>query len=210
MNREPLEIEVKFHINAIAEIRDKIVNLGALSQGRCFETNIRFEDEHHRLIRRRALLRLRKDRKTTLTFKSEVPDDGHQFKICNELEVEVNDFDTMHQILESIGFHGEQVYEKWRETFILDDATLCIDTLPIGSFLEIEGTGAAIKPIAKNLGLRWEDRILINYLALFEIIKQGAKLTFKDMTFDNFKNTDIDIDNYLRDRGVSLSNNRNC
>lgn len=193
---EPLEIEVKFHINNIDRIRKRIIDLGAQSQGRCFETNIRFEDDKNSLIRRRALLRLRKDKKTTLTFKSEHPDGENQFKIFKELEVEVNDFSVMQQILESIGFHREQVYEKWRETFMLNKTVLCIDTLPFGSFIEIEGTGETIKPVSEKLRLKWEERILLNYLALFEIIKQKSGLNFKDVMFDNFKNTEIDLKDY--------------
>ncbi len=99
----------------------------------------------------------------------------------------------MQQILESIGFHREQVYEKWRETFMLNKTVICIDTLPFGSFIEIEGTGETIEPISDGLGLKWKERILLNYLALFEIIKQKSGLNFKDATFDNFKNTKIDL-----------------
>ena len=194
---EPLEIEVKFHINNIDRIRKRIMDLGAQSQGRCFETNIRFEDDKNSLIRRRALLRLRKDKKTTLTFKSEHPDGENQFKIFKELEVEVSDFSMMQQILESIGFHREQVYEKWRETFMVNKTVICIDTLPFGSFIEIEGTGETIEPISDGLGLKWKERILLNYLALFEIIKQKSGLNFKDPTFDNFKNTRIDLKDYF-------------
>lgn len=67
---EPLEVEVKFYIPDISPIRNRILELGAVSTGQVFESNIRFEDENKTLMKKKFLLRLRKDSKTTLTFKS--------------------------------------------------------------------------------------------------------------------------------------------
>lgn len=65
-----LETEVKFFIDNRPRILRAIIELDAQSQGRWFETNLCFEDPHKSLRRRKALLRLRQARKTTLTFKS--------------------------------------------------------------------------------------------------------------------------------------------
>jgi adenylate cyclase class 2 len=193
---QPLEIEVKFYLADAGIIRNRIMELGARRIGRAFETNIRFEDANQSLIRQKSILRLRKDAKTRLTFKSKPCLDDKEFKILKELEVEVSDFDTMKHILESIGFHKEQIYEKWRETFILNGTTLCIDTLPYGDFLEIEGEKHDIKTLSVGIGLEWDKRILTNYLQLFEIIRDKLDLPFSDVTFDNFKNIRIDFQQY--------------
>jgi len=181
----------------VEAIHSRIMKLGAQRLGRAFETNIRFEDANNSLIKQKSLLRLRKDTKTRLTFKSEPRSEDHEFKILKELEVEVSDFHIMKQILESIGFHKEQTYEKWRETFILNRTILCIDTLPYGDFLEIEGEKHNIKEISGSIGLEWSKRILTNYLHLFQIIKDKSDLPFSDVTFDNFKNIRIDCKQYL-------------
>ena len=68
-----LETEVKFYLPDIDLIRTRIVDLGAVFKRRTFETNIRFEDAEKSLIQKKSLLRLRKDKKITLTFKSEPP-----------------------------------------------------------------------------------------------------------------------------------------
>ena len=115
-----LEIEVKFYLADLEGIRNKILKLGAKSKGRLFETNIRYEDKINSLIKKKSLLRLRQDEKATFTLKSSPPVKSKDYKIVNELEVEVSDFATMDQILKTLGFHPEQKYEKWRETFILD------------------------------------------------------------------------------------------
>jgi len=178
-------------------IRDRIIELGAVSRGRAFETNVRFDDADNSLIQKKSLLRLRQDKKIILTFKSETPFKDDQFKILRELEVEVSDFITTKHILESLGFREEQVYEKWRETFVLHSANLCLDTMPYGNFIEIEGQKEDIKKLASQIGLKWEKRILLNYLAIFDVIKQKSNLSFYDVTFSNFINIRFDLAKYL-------------
>ena len=194
---ENLEIEVKFYLPDMDAIRDRILESGAVSIGRVFETNLRFDDANNSLIEKKSLLRLRRDTKTILTFKSEPPFKNDQFKILKELEVEVSDFTTMKHILESLGFREEQVYEKWRETFLLNNTNLCLDTMPYGDFLEIEGQKQDIKELASRIGLKWQKRILFNYLEIFDIIRQKSNLPFYDVTFSNFINIRFDLAKYL-------------
>jgi adenylate cyclase class 2 len=111
--------------------------------------------------------------------------------------MEVDDFDTCRTILEGLGFHPAQTYEKWRETFTLRDTKLLIDTMPYGVFLEIEGDKSGIRNMADQLALKWKERIVLNYLEIFEIIRREEGLPFNDVTFDNFGQTRIDIKAYL-------------
>lgn len=194
---EYLETEVKFYLPNLDRIKTRMVELGAVFKDRTFETNVRFEDAEKSLIQKKSLLRLRKDKKITLTFKSEPPNQDNQFKILQEFEVEVSDFDTMEHILKSLGFKAEQVYEKWRETYVFGDTHLLLDTMPYGDFLEIEGKKESIKQLALQIGLLWEKRILLNYLAIFDILKRRLNLSFYDVTFGNFSNVRFDMAQYL-------------
>jgi adenylate cyclase class 2 len=194
---EPLEIEVKFFLKKRMAVRSQILKLGARSLGRFFEKNIRFENENNSFGRKNSLLRLRQDQKTTLTFKSESADTDRQFKIHKELEVEISDFGSMVQILECAGFHQAQMYEKWRETLVLNNTSFCLDTMPFGEFLEVEGTKSEIIKWTNKIGLQWGKRILLNYLTMFRMIKEKEKLTFSDITFQNFKTSRIDPEKYL-------------
>jgi len=157
------------------------------------------------MIRNKQLLRLRHDGKTTLTFKTKPSQKDHgknqaknhpqkngRFKVQRELEVEVDDFDTMDAILGLLGFQKEQIYEKWRETFTIGETLFCLDSMPYGDFLEIEGERDAIVKYSDKIGFLEKDRILDNYLGLFEKVKEKFDLTFSDVTFNNFKNLDID------------------
>jgi adenylate cyclase, class 2 len=190
-----LEIEVKFYVPDIDAIRTRIRSLGADSKGGGFETNIRFDDEGMRLTRGKKLLRLRQDTRCRLTVKS-LPDDpgdaDTEFKIFRELEVDVSDSQTMIAILEQLGFYPRQVYEKQRETYFFNDTELCLDTLPFGHFLEIEGGKDDIRKAAEAIGLNWEKRITANYLSMFASLQQQLNLPFEDVTFENFEKVEID------------------
>jgi len=192
---EPLEIEVKFPVADAPALREKITASGAVSTGRHFEVNVLFDDAAGSLRRADCLLRLRQDARTTLTFKSTSEERDRQFKIHREREVRVSDFDSMEQILSSLGFHRRQVYEKWRETFRLDETVLCLDQMPFGDYLEIEGPKAAIRRVASNLGLNWNRRIIRNYLEMFSLLRDHLQLPFTDITFQNFENVTVRIDN---------------
>ncbi len=193
---EHYETEVKFLITDAVSHRKNLISLGAVTCGNFFETNIRFDDKNKSLFKNKSLLRLRKDTKATLTYKSRPPVKDNRFKIMKELEVEVSDFSIAGQILESLGFNREQIYEKWRETLTIGSTCFCIDKMPYGDFLEIEGEKEEIIKYSSLLGLDWEKRILLNYIELFDILKKSLDLPFSDITFDNFKNVGIDFSGY--------------
>lgn len=193
LSTDPIETEVKFHLTDPAAMRTRLTALGARSLGRSHERNIRFEDEGRNLIRRNCLLRLRRDRKTTLTFKSPPADADPAFKQLVELEAEIADFDAMQRILAALGYHPEQTYEKRRETLVLERTTFCLDALPFGDFLEIEGTKDAILDVAGRLELDWRKRIVLNYLEIFDLVRTRHNLPFRDVTFDNFAASAVQI-----------------
>ena len=64
---------------------------------------------------------------------------------------------------------------------------ICLDTMPFGDFLEIEGKKEQIRMVADKIGLIWEEKIRSNYLALFEKVREGLDLSFSDITFQNFE-----------------------
>ena len=194
---EKLETEIKFYLSDNQTIRKCISDLGARCRGKFFERNLRFEDKQKTLKKKKVLLRLRRDKTTTLTIKSPLAKCDNEFKKMKELEVQVSDFNTMNHMLQTLGFHCEQIYEKWRETFVLNKTLFCLDSMPFGKFLEIEGQEADIQKYVSRLGLQWNKRILLNYLEIFDILKSNEKLDFNDVTFDNFENIEADYTDYL-------------
>ena len=189
-----LEIEVKFFLVESNAIRRKILALGGIPAGCGPESNARYDTPCASLLARETLLRLRRDARITLTYKGPPGHADPHFKVMRELEVQVADFDAMHAILEALGFRRVQVYEKRRETFCLGNLLLCLDTMPFGDFLELEGERPRIRQAADALGLVWSERLLANYLQIFEWVKTAWRLDFNDVTFANFRRHPIEAD----------------
>lgn len=195
-----LEVEVKFLVDDLAGMRQRVVAAGGvLHRGRVYERNIRYDNAWQGLARQDKLLRLRQDSRNVITFKGPAQNvDVAQVKIREELEIEVNDFDTAAAILHKLGFEAVQVYEKYRETFQLGPVELVLDEMPFGNFLELEGEEGEIIAAAHRLGLDWNQRILANYLYLLALVNQHYGLEIADLTFANFAHLTISIANVLQ------------
>jgi adenylate cyclase, class 2 len=198
LNHPSLEIEVKFHLNDPEDVRRRLIGLGAAAADPVFETNACYENPARSLQRDGCLLRLRQDRSCRLTYKCPPEESNSEYKVFHEFEVTVSDPHGMNAILNAIGFQTVQRYEKWRESFSLGEARVCVDTMPYGCFLEIEGPPTIIRKTAQNLGLEWEARILTSYLSIFQFLRHKYQLTFKDVTFNNFASFPLDIRDCLR------------
>jgi adenylate cyclase class 2 len=190
---ENIEIEIKFHLENPGATRTAIIALGAVSLGRAFESNHVLDNRGRTLFQNRSLLRLRQADRAWLTFKSPPSAPDREFKIRPELEVQVADFTTTRKIMQKLGFTTVRIYEKWRETFELGGTHFCIDALPYGDFLEIEGTAENIPVLSEKLGFAWERRSLLNYHELFELVKAEHLLPFADITFSNFEGIPVDM-----------------
>jgi adenylate cyclase class 2 len=195
MSDGDLEIEVKFLVADLEGLRQRLAGIGAeQKKPRTYEKNIRFDTQWQSLMLQGKLLRLRQDTAAWITFKGEL-EESHpsEARIREELEIEVESFDTAKAILEKVGFEAQQVYEKYRQTFQLGDVEVVLDELPYGNFVEIEGEDGAIRKAAERLDLNWTKRILKNYLAIMQDLKEYHQLTFDDLTFDNFSDQQAQI-----------------
>jgi adenylate cyclase class 2 len=205
---EHLEIEVKFLLSDRNRFRRILHQAGAMEiSPRTYEKNIRFDTPWQGLLLQGKLLRLRHDVLSRLTFKGESPKDiDSEARVREELEVTVDDFDIMTLILERVGFEQTQIYEKYRETFRLDEVEIVIDEMPFGDFVELEGNDSDLKTAASKLRLDWNQRILANYLALMDKVKRIYNLPFNDLTFENFDGVDISLADLFKAGGSASLN----
>lgn len=148
-----LETELKFMDADHAALRARLAALGATPHGAGFESNVVYDDPEGGLRARGMLLRLRQFRgRHILTAKSPVSATGLA-KVCREDETEVADGRAAADILAALGLCPALRYEKLRETWSLMGCEVCLDTLPFGSFAEIEGPEQDILACAAALGL---------------------------------------------------------
>lgn len=198
-SREQLEVEVKFLVRDLTAVRRRLLDLGAtVTKERVFERNLRFDTSGQSLRSQDKLLRLRQDTAVTVTFKGMTDAQaGSEARVREELEFEADDFDIVALVFRRLGFQPVQTYEKYRETFALDDVEVVLDEMPYGDFVELEGEEADLKTAVVDLGLNWQQRILANYLALMADLKAHHDLPFDDLTFANFENLSASVADLL-------------
>ncbi len=151
-------MELKFVDADHASIRGRLVEASARRISGYFERNTVLDDPGRTLFKRSALLRLRQAGKTTMTVKripSLIPDSG-KAKVYEEYQTEIADFDEMLSGLRILGYSPVFRYEKYREKWFFLNCTICLDTLPFGDFVEIEGSEDSILNCAVQLGLAME------------------------------------------------------
>ncbi len=175
------EIEVKFPVKDFQKFRKILENNKAVKIASFFEDNVVFDDETGTLKHEGKLLRLRKSDRVTLTFKT--PVEKSRFKIMDEYEVEVSDFDETNSILDALGFHRVFRYQKKREIYETGGVCVLIDETPIGNFIEIEGEKDRIADTACLLGLSMDDGLSDNYAELYQKYCEEKRIEPSDMVF---------------------------
>jgi adenylate cyclase class 2 len=186
------ETEAKFYVQDSERVQSQLKKLGAqLIQERVLETNIRFDLPGAKLRSQGRVLRLRRDTKVRLTYKSASRKEQGVLS-REEIEFVVEDFDKAKKFLEALGYQKLVYYEKYRTTYEWNKTHIMLDELPYGNFVEIEGeTIEEIRLVADQLGFNWTAAIGTSYNALFEHVRQALRLSFTDLSFANFENTAV-------------------
>lgn len=163
-----LEIELKYRDVDHDVIREQLASCGAVRVGVWFESNAVFDDADRGLKAAGTLLRLRrKGDVSVLTVKippeQPVPEG---VKVFEERECRVADFEAMSGCLSALGYRIVFAYEKVREKWQLDGCAICLDRLPFGMYVEIEGHEDDIRNCAQRLGLPQENACTQTYYSL--------------------------------------------
>jgi adenylate cyclase class 2 len=115
-------------------------------------------------------------------------------KVREEIEVAVADAAQLQKVFEGLGLRGWFRYEKYRTTYRLPAAArwaqgllIELDETPVGTFVELEGSGDAIDRAANELGYSTADYVLKDYLSLYaeDCRKRGEQP--RDMLFPRRK-----------------------
>jgi len=188
-----LEIEAKFRVASHEPVRERLKAAGAAFIEHVVETNRILDRPDGFLMRQGCGLRVRTavpvggtrgtDDKTplspplvrgdaavtsrsTLTYKG--PRRPGAIKSREEIEVEVENGETLVHILATIGFVMQLCYEKKRESWSIGGCRVELDEPAVlGLFVEIEGPDeAAIEQVRQKLGLNPGDMEPDSYVSL--------------------------------------------
>jgi predicted adenylyl cyclase CyaB len=180
------EIELKFKLNSLKEknrIESKLRKLNARKIGSFFESNHLFDFANNSVSKSDCVLRLRKIRnEITLCFKG--PLKSNKFKERTEVEFAVNSFSKAKKQLIELGLSEKFIYQKKKKVFELNNTVIDVAELPvIGFWVEIEGSKKQISSVAKELGFKMKDSVIISFPELFLSKVKRKKSRKKNMVF---------------------------
>jgi len=188
------EIEIKLRVKHPDSIRRLLARIGAQRAARIHEFNVVYDNADRSLFQSGRLLRLRvqvspgraqRTRRAILTFKGPPVADasaasdagipaagtGPRYKVRQELEAEVSSPETLEAVFSSLGLLPWFRYEKFRTRYHSrrpgPALHFDLDETPIGLFLELEGSPAAIDRAARQLGYGPGDYITASYYGLY-------------------------------------------
>lgn len=149
-----LEKELKFPCQDLSAVQESLKKQGATLLDNYFEANQVFDTSDKRLKQSDILLRLREAEKNVLCLKRPLGEKySREVKVWEEFETELRDPEQMRDILYALGYLTSFCYEKLREKWSLKACKICLDLLPFGRFLEIEGEMEEISECAHLLNM---------------------------------------------------------
>jgi adenylate cyclase class 2 len=199
------EVEIKLVIRDAASIRTKLTSAGAKFRRRVHEHNTLFDTANSALRNSGQLLRIRIETPVTESRKPNGPQRGiltskaptaaalaawrknkaaakaskPRYKVRLERECSLSDPKNFRAQLEALGFQPRFQYEKYRTTYELPGVHAELDETPAGTFLELEGSPAAIESAARTLGFTPADYSIETYWSIYiaDCKRRGVKPT---------------------------------
>jgi adenylate cyclase, class 2 len=194
------EIEIKLRVDDAPAMVRKLARLGARAEGRVLEQNTLYDTPDSDFRRTGRLLRVRIEtpaaskavragkRAGLVTFKAPVPGKPNtRYKEKLEWEAPIKNPKEWARQLRALGFKAGFEYEKYRSSFRLPGVHACLDETPIGAFLELEGSPAAIDRTARRLGYGSRDYIRATYWDLYAADCARRGRTPRNLIFSRVK-----------------------
>jgi adenylate cyclase class 2 len=182
----PREIETKFRVTERSALESRLRALGAAGAPPEAESNVLFDVAARSLRDSGCALRVRTVAgRGVLTFKGRA-EVVAGVKSRVELESAVDDPGSVVAVLEALGYRAWFRYEKRRAAWIFTDSSrplVVVDETPLGTFAEIEGPDAAVRSLARELGVAEADFIPESYIALWLAARERDASLPADMVF---------------------------
>lgn len=148
---EMLEIEVKCYCDDADTVKKLLAEAGAKFVETRTERDLYFNHPSRNFAETDEALRLREvNSACKITYKG--PKLSKTTKARVEHETDTGDYNTMKNILLSLGFTESGIIEKTRHLYALNGMEITIDNVDgLGTFVEIEKTGSLKDDIEKEL-----------------------------------------------------------
>ena len=178
-----IEIEAKIKVTQIGPIEARVKSCKGKLLQQVVQRDYFFDRSDRSLVQGDRGLRIRRETsagtsKTILCYKGP-RDKGSAYKSRQELELEVEDFDTAREFLQGLDFELTLAFEKKRDLWQLDDCSVCLDeVVELGSFVEVEGPSqAAVRGVLEKLELAEQLQLPNSYaVMLVELLQEREGL----------------------------------
>ena len=160
-----LESERKY---AVQDLKDMHRRLAGTRQatllGEYFESNQIYDWPERTLWQEQKLLRLRTGMHSVICLKSSPHIASAQgVKLWQETQTEVGSATEMANLLEQLGLRAVLEYEKIRSKWQWGPCVICLDRVPFGRYVEIEGDAATIEQCAQHFALDPQSATTASY-----------------------------------------------
>lgn len=184
MNLDHIETELKFQTIDPQRIINALMASGAKLVSKNKQKTVRFDTINHDLEKKGIFIRVRAEgEENTITLKEKIGND-ETVRQRKETEFKIEDLDKMSYIIQKLGFDYVLVMEKYRIELTYKNSHVCVDEMPFGFYVEIEGEEAEINLIAQELGFKPEEKIIVTYWDLFEDWKKDKRITNQNIVFE--------------------------
>lgn len=144
MERKRIEIEAKYSLKNINQTKELLENKGKKIEKDIIQLDTYYTPAHENFLDKTPIsewLRLRKTKEEiTINYKNWNNNNNNNNKItCKELEVALDDYNGMEQILEALDFKKIICVNKVRNTWEYKNIKISVDEIKdLGNFIELE------------------------------------------------------------------------
>lgn len=143
MERKRIEVEAKFPLHNKEFTTNQLNSLGIITETNNIQKDIYYTPAHENFLEKNPIsewLRVRNtNEETTINYKNWT-NNGKNNKIsCKEVEIGIDDYNGMIEMLEALDFKKIIVVEKIRNTWEYNNIMISLDTInDLGNFIELE------------------------------------------------------------------------
>lgn len=143
MERKRIEIEAKFPLHNKKETISKLKELGKTIEKNNYQKDIYYTPAHENFLEKNPIsewLRIRDTKEEkTINYKNWSNNNGNNKISCKEIEIGIDDYNGMIEMLNALDFKQIIVVEKTRNSFEYNNIVISIDSIEnLGDFIELE------------------------------------------------------------------------
>lgn len=185
--KKETEIKIELDNKEFLKVKELLVSLGAKKKSYFSERTYGFFTPDGKSIEKGIFPRIKvfnNKKKSILTVKVKKQKKTKYFQ-RDEFDLLISSVQKARSILHTLGYSKERIFEKKREIweFKKNNIEICLDKLPFGNYIEIEGSPKDIEKTIKNIRLKKYERITKAYLAVYDDWRKKNNVKSKNAIF---------------------------